>query len=143
LEGEGGSEGMEEIRKKDSPLNSNRRRDKALILALIMCGVAAVKPAATIVIYSSAFAWTVSGSQHRTGEASLGVSAALSNRNIPSWPTPSSSSPSTAIVRVTLPPSAILLPITTSKSNPASRAFSLTSLVPNTASDRISGIKAR
>lgn len=50
-------------RKVDSPLNSNNNRDKALILALIMCGVAAVKPAATIVMYSSAFAWTVSECQ--------------------------------------------------------------------------------
>jgi len=68
-------EGLEEIRKEDSPLNSNRRRDKALIEALIICGVAAVKPAATIVIYSSALAWTVSDSQDHTSEASLSDSS--------------------------------------------------------------------
>ena len=42
------------------PLNSNNSRESALILALIMCGVAAVRPAATMVMYSSALAWTVS-----------------------------------------------------------------------------------
>lgn len=71
IEGEGEREGLKHIRKEDSPLNSNNKRDKALILALIMCGVAAVKPAATIVIYSSALAWTVSDSQHHTSEVSL------------------------------------------------------------------------
>jgi hypothetical protein len=47
-----------EIEHLDLPLNSNKRRERALILALIMCGVAAVKPAATIVTYSSALACT-------------------------------------------------------------------------------------
>ena len=59
---------MKTEKKEDLPLNSNSRRDKALILALIICGVAAVKPAATMVMYSSAFAWTVSNDQRRTNE---------------------------------------------------------------------------
>ena len=43
----------------------------------------------------------------------------------------------------TVPPWAILLAITTNKSNPASRAFSFTSLVPSTASERSSGMSCR
>jgi hypothetical protein len=65
--------------KQDLPLNSNNKRDKALILALIICGVAAVKPAATMVIYSSAFAWTVSNDQRRTSEVSASMSHSSSS----------------------------------------------------------------
>jgi hypothetical protein len=41
-----------------SPLNSKTRRDRALMLALIICGVVPVRPAATMVMYSWALALT-------------------------------------------------------------------------------------
>jgi len=59
----------EEVVEIHIPLNSNNSRESALILALIMCGVAAVRPAATMVMYSSALAWTVSGSQRGSERA--------------------------------------------------------------------------
>ena len=50
--------GYRQEENQHEPLNSKLRRESALMLALIMCGVVPVNPAATIVMYSSTSAST-------------------------------------------------------------------------------------
>lgn len=96
-------------------MNWYKIRVRAVILALIMCGVLPARPAETMVMYSSSVAVTFGASE--------GMCATL--------------------LFITVPPDFIFSPMRTSRSKAAVRAFSLTSFAEMTTSERIDGMKCR